>query len=285
MSATGDDKLHIPIEIKTDDLKELQAVINDISKAESDLRALPRRGKGKGDVSSRSAFTGERETPFSGGIFEQSRETALPQGKDKTSRQAIQKDNAFRDLRDRVDNIEEGTSKIQGAVVGMAQNLGFAGILTNFGNDPKGKKPGALPIGFTQRTQAGVNAASGALNFARGGIGGMAGMLGSIATKAILPVAIATTIYELVTSVLQELFRPGGFLDRRYRQVIDDEVASLTSRQEKAELQQGIRILRITPVAGFRGPSTARLAAAYDRNQQVWLNDFNMESRSKGFFD
>lgn len=284
MSATGDDKLHIPIEIKTDDLKELQAVINDISKAESDLRALPRKGKSK-DSTSRAAFTGERETPFSGGIFEQSRETALPIGKDKTSKQAIQKDNAFRDLRDRVDNIEEGTSKIQGAVMGMAQNLGFAGILTNFGNDPKAKKQGALPIGFTQRAQAGANAASGALSFAKGGIGGMAGMLGSIATKAILPVAIASTIYELVTSILQELFRPGGFLDRRYRQVIDDEVASLTSRQEKAELQQGIRILRITPVAGFRGPSTARLAAAYDRNQQVWLNDFNMESRSKGFFD
>jgi hypothetical protein len=291
MSATptGDDKLRIPIEIETGDLKELNETINNISKAESDLRALPRKGKGKDDTSRSALNTSQGESPFAGGIFEQTRTgQATPSPvRDKTSRQAFTRENEFRKLKDQVDRVEDATSTIASGLGGMAANLGFAGVATAVGinQDKLAGKSGALPIGFAQRAQGGVQSVSSGVSLAKGGIGGMMGGFAGIATKAFLPAAVAATIYELITTVLQELFRPGGFLDRRYRRVIDDEVASLTERDEKAELQQGIRILRTTPVAGFRGSSTTQLANKYDRNQQVYLNDYNMESRTKGFFD
>jgi hypothetical protein len=292
MSAvSGDDKLRIPIEIETGDLKELNETLNNISKAESDLRALPRKGKGTGDTGSRAALpTSRGETPFEGGIFEQPRTglaTPTVPGRDKTSRQAFTRENEFKKLRERVDNVEEASSIMGSGLAGMAANLGFAGIANTVDVNRSSLKGGkkTLPIGFTQKIKGGAESASGAVSFAKGGFGGIGGMLGGLATKAFVPIAILTTMYELVTTILQELFRPGGYWDIRWKRQIDNEVASLTDRQEKAELQQGIRILRITPVAGFRGPSTARLAHNFDRNQQVWLNDFNMESRTKGFFD
>ena len=69
MSSTGsDDALRIPIEIKTEDSAEIQQMIAELAEAESDIRSVtPRRGRGRGDSSSRSAFTPSSEE--SGGIF------------------------------------------------------------------------------------------------------------------------------------------------------------------------------------------------------------------------
>ncbi len=101
MSAvSGDDKLRIPIEIDTSDLKELNETLNNISKAESDLRALPRRGRGTDETSRSALGTSRGETPFSGGIFEQTRTgpaTPTPV-RDKTSSAAFQRENEFNKL-------------------------------------------------------------------------------------------------------------------------------------------------------------------------------------------
>ena len=75
MSAS-DDIIRIPIEIKTQDIEEIQTLLNEINEAESNLKGLrPRKGKAK-DSTSRSPVI--REEPFSGGIFRQTAEEALP---------------------------------------------------------------------------------------------------------------------------------------------------------------------------------------------------------------
>jgi hypothetical protein len=287
---SGDDKLRIPIEIDTGDLKELNETLNNINKAESDLRALPRKGRGTGDTSGRAPLNTSRgETPFSGGIFEESKPSAIPLGKDKTSRQAFTRENEFKKLRDQVNNVEEATSEVNSMIGNLAGSLGFAGIAgLSVDNrkliSGKGGK-GAMPIGFGKAAQIGTQTAGAGIGLATAGVSGLGGKIASMVSSKILPVAVALAMMELVKGILTEMFRPGGFFDRRYRRVIDDEVASLTERSEKAEISQGIRILRTTPVAGFRGPSTSIAARNYDRGQQVWLNDYNMEGRTKGFFD
>ena len=110
MSSNGEDKLKIPIEIKTEDLDEIRELINEITQAENDLRSLkatPRKGKGAGDQSSRSAFTSPEEKE--GGIFGgQEGDGALPiQGRDKKSRTPMQRESEFAKLKNQVQEVEK----------------------------------------------------------------------------------------------------------------------------------------------------------------------------------
>lgn len=277
MSAKDTDVVRIPIEIKTKDIEEIQNLLNEINEAESNLKGLrPRKGRGK-DSTSRSPIT--REEPFEGGIFKRFSETeALPaKGRDRTSKQAFSRENEFNKLRDQVKTLEGGQSNIMGVMGSMGQALGLSGVAQSLQN-PSGNTKGSI-------IKTGAETASAGLSIAKGGAGGIAGRLGSIAGRAFLPIAILYSITEVVRLFVEEMFRPGGWFDRRYRRIIKDEVASLTDRAEKAEIQQGIRIIRVTPVAGFRGPGTTIPAQRYKEYNQMFLNDFNMESRTKGLFD
>jgi hypothetical protein len=274
-SPVSSDKLRIPIEIKTDDLEELQEIIKGISDAESDLRALPQKGKKGGGVS-RSAIQQDRERPFTGGIFEQTRGTpSLPLGKDRTSRQATQRENEFTKLRDKVDKVEESTGKFGGQLAGMAANLGFAGVATVAGRNAQNISRG---IG-TKAAIVGTSTASGAVGLAKGGVGGLTGIFAGIAGKAFLPIAIVTTMITLITTITNEMFRDGGVLDRRFRRKINSEVASATDRKEKAEIQQGLRVLRITPVAGFRGEGATVFAQQNKNLETQYLQGIEMGSK------
>lgn len=272
MSSSGD-KLRIPIEIKTDDLEELQEVIKGINDAESNVRALPKKGKAGGGAATRAPIA-ERERPFEGGIFDQSR-AATPLGKDRTSRQATKRDNEFSKLKDQVNKVEEATGQFGSQLAGMATNLGFAGVATVAGRNAQ-KIKGGVP---TKAAIAGTSAASGAVAMAQGGVGGLMGKFGGLVTKAFLPVAIITSILQLVTTITKEMFRDGGFFDRRFRRQINEEVASATDRKEKAEIQQGLRVLRITPVAGFRGEGTTRFAKLVDEGNSQYLQGVEMGSK------
>ena len=107
MSSDSGDALHIPIEIKTDDSVEIQQLINDLAAAESDIRSIkPRRGRGTGDTSSRSAFTSQDEE--GSGIFGGMGGEALPsKGRDRTSKSPFQRENEFSKLKDQVQQQEQ----------------------------------------------------------------------------------------------------------------------------------------------------------------------------------
>ena len=220
MSSDSGDALHIPIEIKTDDAAEIQELINSLAEAESDIRSIgPRRGRGTGDTSSRSAFTNQDEE--GGGVFGGGSGEALPsKGRDRTSKSPFQRENEFSKLKNQVQDQEKkiglGQQAQQG--IGMAtQGLGFAQML-------------------------GGRGASGAL-----------GAIAGIATKAFLPLAIITTITEIIGTVLKAALAPGGPWDRRFKRVLSEEIAGTMSLEKNEEINQGFKVVRISTQAGLRG--------------------------------
>ena len=116
----GDDAVRVPIEIKTEDLSELQQLIQELTEAEEASRtarasgaALPSKGSagaqsfaGQAKRSGREAAAGEGP----GGIFGGGREgmQATPQTfRDRSGRQAMQRENSFNALQDQVKEMAE----------------------------------------------------------------------------------------------------------------------------------------------------------------------------------
>tara|TARA_R110001583_G_scaffold187237_3_gene348374 strand:- start:4146 stop:4889 length:744 start_codon:yes stop_codon:yes gene_type:complete len=219
MSSDSGDALHIPIEIKTDDSVEIQQLINDLAAAESDIRSIkPRRGRGTGDTSSRSAFTSQDEE--GSGIFGGMGGEALPsKGRDRTSKSPFQRENEFSKLKDQVQQQEQR-------------------------------------IGLGQQAQQGIGMATQGVGFAQligSGGGAKLGAIAGIASKAFLPLAIVTSIMELAKNILQEFLKPGGPLDRRFKRVISEEIAGTISLEEKEEINQGFKVVRISTQPNIRG--------------------------------
>lgn len=181
---------------------------------------LPRRGRGTGDTTSSSAFARAEDRSEFGGIFSTSRADLGVQGKDKTSAQAIQRENQFTKLRDQVQDMQQqmtGTEKLQQGVGVATQAVGFGQFLGG------------------------------------AGASGIMGKVAGIASKAFIPLAVLTTVIEVAKSVLDEALKPGGPLDRRFKRIIGDEIASATSLEEKAEVNQGFKVVRISTQPGLRG--------------------------------
>lgn len=65
--------------------------------------------------------------------------------------------------------------------------------------------------------------------------------------------ALALVFFEVVKFILNELMKPGRFLDRRFRRDIENEFLSLRSREEKQQLLTGTREVIITTIGGLRG--------------------------------
>ena len=220
MSSDSGDALHIPIEIKTEDSAEIQELINSLASAESDIRSIkPRRGRGTGDTSSRSAFTNQDEE--GDGIFGGMTGEALPsKGRDRSSKSPFQRENEFSKLKNQVQEQEKR-------------------------------------IGIGQQAQQGLGMATQGIGFAQL-LGGpnMIGKLGGVAkaaTKAFVPLAILTTIVEVISSVLNDALKPGGPLDRRFKRIIGDEIANTMSLEQKEEINQGFKVVRISTQPGLRG--------------------------------
>ena len=220
LSSKKGDALKIPIEIKTDDLDEIRELINDLAEAESDVRSIrPRKGRGTGDTSSRSAFTPASEE--SGGILGTMGGDALPtRGRDRTSKTPFQRENEFSKLKDQVQQQEQ-------------------------------------KIGMAQKTQQGLGVATQGIGFAQmlGGpnMAGKLGFIANIANKAFLPLAIVTTIIEIASGILNEALKPGGPLDRRFKRIIGDEIAATTDLEFKEEVNQGFKVIRISTQPSLRG--------------------------------
>ena len=220
MSSDNRDALHIPIEIKTSDSEEIQALINDLAAAESDIRSIrPRRGRGTGDTSSRSAFASPEEegTGIFGGMTGEATPTAI---RDRTSKSPFQRENEFSKLKDRVDQQEQRMGMGQQAQQGLGiatQGIGFAQMLG-------GSQPGRL-----------------------------LGTIQGIAGKAFIPISVIMTVMEIASTVLNEALKPGGPLDRRFKRIIGDEIAATADLEFKEQVNQGFKVIRISTQPGLSG--------------------------------
>jgi hypothetical protein len=221
--SSNNDTLKIPIEIKTEDLDEIRALINEISQAENDLRSLkatPRKGRGSGDQSSRSAFTPSEDRDNRGGIFGNREGPATPSSaKDKKSATPYQRESEFAKLQNQVNEVQQKQGSdldaIQSGVGAATQGLGFAQMLGQ----------------------------------------GTKGLMGvaSMASKAFLPLAIATSVIEIVKGVLDKALAPGGPLDRRFKRVVSTEMSSASSLEKKAKINQGFLVIRTQVYPNLRG--------------------------------
>jgi hypothetical protein len=273
MSASGSDNLKIPIEIKTEDLDEIRALINDLASAESDIHSLkPRKGKG-GDSSSRSAFVNSPENTFGafGSLGSQQEATPI-KGRDSKSKAPFQRENEFKKLQDEVAENKSNTA-------GIAQGLGQAFGLGSFGraNLFKGEQLGAKIAAGMGAGNSGIIAGA---SLAKGGLGGILGKISGVAGKAFLPLAAIMTIVSTVQLVVSEMFKPGGEFDRRYRRVIKDEIAGSVDQTEKQAIKQGSKVVRVETIAGVRGErglnsSLSNLLS----NNSVYLNDLHQKAR------
>jgi hypothetical protein len=219
------DPVRLPLEYTTEAEQTVQDILQQTIEAQENIReleakkqTLPKRGRGTGDTTSASAFAREDDKSEFGGIFATATEDIGLRGRDKTSKQPLQKENEFTKLRDQVQGMEQKMSmgeQVQGGLGQLSGAVGMAGLA--------------------------------------GGAGGVLGKLGSMATKAFIPLAIVTTIVEVAVSIFQEMLKPGGPLDRRFKRVIGDEIAATTSLQEKEEINQGFKVIRISTQPGLRG--------------------------------
>ncbi len=247
MSSDSGEALHIPIEIKTEDLEEIRELLNQLDNAQGDIRSItPRRGRGTGDMSSRSAFASPDE--IGSGIFGGMTGEALPsKGRDRTSKSPFQRENEFSKLRDRVDQQEQRITagqQVQQGLGTLTQGLDYA------------------------RTISDLSATDTAVN------------LGRMASRAVLPLAILTTITGIVQQFLDFAFSPGGPFDVRFKRVLKTEIASTMSREEKAQIAQGIKIVRMTSYAGYRGVASSVNGEGAKSGIPVY--DINLELGAKG---
>lgn len=280
MSArSNDDALRIPIEIRTEDEKEIRKLINDLSDAENDIRGIkPKSGKGTGDTTTRQPFQLPEiagEGIFSGGLTEN---TPLARSKDKTSKQAIQRQSEFSKLKDRVDSVEEASSNTGAIVGGIGEILGITGLSAKISGVKGAGGKFAATGAVANLGKAGVSAGA---SIASGGVSGIMGRVTSFAGKAFLPAAAAIAMFEIANLIIQEMFKPGGMLDRRFKRVIRGEIAQATDLETKAEIAQGIKVIRFETQPGIRGEKgIGDSLQKVISNQSVYNRDLNL--RGKG---
>lgn len=70
-----------------------------------------------------------------------------------------------------------------------------------------------------------------------------------------LIVGIALLIFEMIQFIIAELMKPGRWLDRRFRRIVQQEVLLFTEAQLQQELRQGFKEVRVTTMEGLRGGS------------------------------
>ena len=230
---SGDDAVRVPIEIKTDDLQEIQQLIQELTEAEEEIRkakteekgALPRRGRAKPDEVSKSPFQAA-DMDERGGIFGGTMEEAMPQKyKDKSSKTPHQKESAWTDMQKQVQ---------QNQAAGQEQANIMQSVQSGLGQVSGG-------IGMAGLAQGAFNPKS------------IMSKLGGMASKAFIPLAIVTTIVEMGMMVIGEALKPGGPLDRRFRRRAQDEIANTFDLEKKAEINQGFKVVRVSAQPLIRG--------------------------------
>ena len=306
----GDDAVRVPIEIKTEDLSELQQLIQELTEAEEASRtarasgALPARGSagaqsfaGQAGRSGRQAAA--REGP--GGIFGGGREgmQATPQTfRDRSGRQAMQRQNQFSALQDQVKQMQEEQLEQTMGVMDQLMQMGLSYVPFIGGAKVAGLAQQKLMTRMKQ--QAGANAAGGGawagLTATAGGgfataQGGKAGMLmskiGLIAGK--IPV-IGTIVGAVIGGIMVSkqftdwLQSPGGFWDIRYRREIQKEMDPFLSRREKQEINIGLRVVRVTTAPAVRGTGTQVFSTHEAVRKGIPIYNGEFEAFSKGLY-
>ena len=306
----GDDAVRVPIEIKTEDLSELQQLIQELTEAEEASRtarasgaALPSKGSagaqsfaGQAKRSGRDAAAGEGP----GGIFGGSGGMqATPQTfRDRSGRQAMQRENQFSALQDQVKQMQE--EQMEATTTMMDQVIGMGTAYLPFVGGSKFVGWGQHKLMSKIKQRAAANAASGSAwggltSTAGGGFtvptGGKAGMMmskiGMIAGRMPLIGSIITGVIGAIMAgkyLTDWLQSPGGFWDIRYKREIYKEMDPFLSRREKQEINIGLRAVRVTTAPAVRGTGTQVFSTHEAVRKGIPIYNGEFEAFSKGLY-
>ena len=298
----GDDAVRVPIEIKTEDLSELQQLIQELTEAEEASRtarasgaALPSKGSAGAQSFAGQAGRSGRQAEAregAGGIFGGGREgmQATPQTfRDRSGRQAMQRQNRFNALEDQVNQMQEEQ---------MEQTVGMMDQLLGMGTAYIPFIGGAKFVSFAQQKlmtkmkQTGITpknmlasliptpapgAKAGMLMSKIGLIAGKIPMIGTIVAAVIGAIMVS----KQLTDWLQA---PGGFWDIRYRREIYKEMDPFLSRREKQEINIGLRAVRVTTAPAVRGTGTQVFSTHEAVRKGIPIYNGEFEAFSKGLY-
>ena len=294
-----DDALHIPIEIKTDDLNEIKDLINEITQAESDLTRIKGGSQSQSFAGQSRAASGMKTTTEGrGGIFE----STLMEGatmplnlRDRSGKQAHTRENAFSALQDQV----EGMEQQQGEQIATMfdQAFGLAGGYAPFMAFNKFSGPFQQKVMPKVKAKmanigmgvAGVATGTGtAAKVAGAGIRGAA-MLSRVATIAAgggpVGLIVAAVIGALLAgkAFIDWAHGPGGIWDLRYKRKISQELDPFFDRKYKQEINAGLRTIRVTGMQAVRGGSQVHSTQdMIKRGIPIYNGEF--EAFSKGLY-
>jgi len=238
MSARDDNAIRVPIEIKTEDIAEIQDLIQKLSEAEGDITRIKSTGITSGSMpqtrggQARRAGGQNVTTEGRGGIFDkQDEDDSLPMSfRDRTGRQAMQRGNRFKELEQRVDDL--ANEQMQETMGLMDSMLGMAAGYIPFIGGGKLAAIAQQKIGNKIKQQAGANTigatAMGGAPLATASVGGRAAGLiskiGPIAMKAGGPIGVAVAAIMAAKGFMDWMQGPGGFWDIRYKRNINKEM-------------------------------------------------------------
>ena len=302
----GDDAVRVPIEIKTEDLSELQQLIQELTEAEEASRtarasgaALPSKGSAGAQSFAGQAGRSGRQAEAregAGGIFGGGREgmQATPQTfRDRSGRQAMQRENQFSALQNQVQQMQEEQME---ATVGMMDQL--VGMGTAYVPFLGGTKAASflqhkVKQQMQKRAQQNVGGAVGGLatgGLAAAGGGKFSGLLAKVGTiaRAAGPAGAVITAIVMGIVATKSFFdfmqAPGGFWDIRYRRHIQKEMDPFLERREKQEINIGLRSVRVTTAPAVRGTGTQVFSTHEAVRKGIPIYDGEFEAFSKGLY-
>ena len=307
----GDDAVRIPIEIKTEDMAELQQLLQQLTEAEEAARtsrasgaALPSKGAagpqtfgGQAKRSGREGAAGEGP----GGIFAGVRDmSAMPMSfRDRTGKQAMQRESPFKALQDQVKKQSEEQAEQTMGILDQVIGMGSAYLPWVGGHAALGAGQKALMNKLKQRSANKAQQAFHAggmqgpammpVGAGMGAGGKIAGVLSKVRMMAAkggpigVAVAVGITAVMLSKEYIDWTHSPGGPNDLRYRRVISEEMNPLIEREKKQETNIGTRVVRVTSAPAVRDPN--QVHSTYERVKRgIPIYNGEFEAYAKGLF-
>ncbi len=135
---------------------------------------------------------------------------------------------------------------------------------------------------FDTNVQTGISKVQQALRSGKNPLGAITGI--TQIAKFIPHIAIALAALGIAKQIRDLLIGPGGPFDVRFRRDIQEEVLSSVEREEKANIRQGLVIVRITSTPTLRGESGVGQTGAVGLTG-IARYDGEFESFQKGVLD
>ena len=274
--SSREDIIEVPIEIRISDLAELNRLIQELEEAKNQANAARSQRKLMTSGGSGAPIQREDSNNETLGIFQSGdsdRELLPITGRDKSSRQAVQREKPFEVLKNNVEELQKAQESLLPYIASLGNQLGFTLPYLATGGISIGKS-------FQRaRTGSGINKSPAPMTTVSA-----SSKFGKLASfgKALPYIGVAIMLYEwLVTDlpamINEQYFGVGKPMDRRFKRVMNNEYASATSRQEKAQIAQGYRSVITSAYSGARGSSNVV------NSKERALNNENIYNQSEGY--